>query len=314
MIRVLIINMLMLPFAVMAQAQPQEAVSQAERTRQACLQNDLLRTAYDCGCVAGKAAQQKAQAPNWHDAFNLLINSEAVRPCIQPESIRAESLLKCGRGYRLHRTLDRKRMGKASFCHCITDATLERLPQTDMKSVPTRASGSGDKEALVQCGKLASYPVPADSIFLPVATKPVPTLADNARLKTDNRTIFLIIVNKNFDLGKLDHARYAVSDAWDNRKPNDTYVTPKGNPVSQLPKALIDRGAKAPGKIDERDINDVAQIAYSYNHAILARGPELRDIQEKMASVKGISSIDYYVLDEKEIYAVPQISEHMDAS
>jgi hypothetical protein len=152
----------------------QGAESQPEHARQACLHNDLLRTAYDCTCVATKAAQQKASPPSWQDAFNQLITSEAVRSCIRPASIRAESLRKCGQGYQQFRFLDRKKMGRASFCHCITDVALNRLPQTSMKAVPTLASGSGDHQALLQCGKLASYPVPADSILRQEPPKATP--------------------------------------------------------------------------------------------------------------------------------------------
>jgi hypothetical protein len=315
MIRIMMIVILMSSFAIAARAQDpaQGAASQAERTRQACLQNDLLRTAYDCGCVAEKANGQKVQGA-WNDAFNDLINSEEVRPCIRPDSIRAESLLNCGRGYRLHRILDRKKMGKASFCHCVTDATLERLPQTSMKSVPTLASGSGDNRALLQCGKLASYPVPADSIFRPVTPKPVPTLADDVRLRTDDQTIFLIVVNKNFEIGKLDHARYAVSDAWNNKKPNDTYVTPKENPVGELPQAILTRGAKAPGKIEPRNPEDVVDMAHLYNSAILVRAPQLADMRARIERTGAISSADYYLVSGDQVYAVPDPAAHLDAS
>lgn len=310
--RILTVGILMLSFVVAARAQ--EPASPSEQARRACLQNDLLRTAYDCGCVARKAAQRKAPAATPSDAFNELITSEEVRPCIQADSIRAESLLKCGRGYRQHTVFDRKKMGKASFCHCVTDKTLEQLPRIGMKSVPTLASGSGGQGALVKCGKLASYPVPADSIFLPAAPKPVPALADDVRLKMNDGTIFLIVVNRNFDIGRLDYARYAVSEAWDNDRPNDTYVTPKANPVNALPQAIIDRGARAPGKIEPRNPADVVDMAHLYNSAILVRAPQLADIQARIGRAGAITSADYYLVSGEEIYAVPDPAGHLDAS
>lgn len=284
---------------------------QPELVRQECLNNDLFETAYDCDCVATqyRALHPKLPDLKWRDVLSTLLNSEDVRTCVNPEKIRARSLLKCGMGgYRQNRTFDRKKMGKASFCHCITDATVETIPTTSVKSIMLLASGSGRPNALLKCGKLATYSVPADSIFLPAPIRPIPPIADGITLETNDQTTLLIIVNKNFDLAKLDYARYAVSDAWDNAKPNDVYVTPRENPVSVLPGALVARGAKPPGKIDKRNLRDVPQVAHLYNHAILLRDSQLPELQERMRSVAAISSVDYYVISGDEIYAAPDLS------
>lgn len=298
--------LLILSLAPQANAQARND-DPVEKVRQHCSTTDRIASIYDCGCIvaAYKAAQAKHPGDEWQGVYNDVYRSEESRACARPELVWKRSILSCGTGYSLYKNLDRKNLGKAAFCHCVSDArrdAVATVPPAQIVSLPR-----GRNPAVVQCGRVDSYAVPADSPFRPVTPRPVPTLAKGLKLDASNRYIYLVVINKTFDVGKLDHLRYAISDGYDNSRPNDSYVTVKTSPVTELPKALIARGATPPGKIDPRNEVDAAQMALSYNQAILIRGSDLLKVRKAVAGLAGVRSVDYYVVSGPELYAVPDL-------
>lgn len=283
-------------------------VDPVEQVRQDCAGNDRIASIYDCGCIVDrfKTAQARSPGEDWRSVYSNVYTSEESRACAQPDRVWIRSIRSCGTTYNQSRTLDRKNLGKASYCHCLSDerrAAVATVKPGMIVSLPL-----GHAAAVLKCGKLDSYAVPADSPFRPAAPRPVPALGKGLKLAASDRYIYLIVLNRNFDVGKLDNLRYAISDEYDTRRPNDAFVTEKANPVAGLPRALTSRGALHPGKIDARNDNDVAQVAFNYNHAILIHGSGLPKIQDKISRIKGVTSVDYYVVSGSELYAVPDLN------
>ncbi|WP_421994460.1 hypothetical protein [Reyranella sp.] len=283
------------------------AADDVERARQACATNHLLNTAYDCGCIARKfaAAWDRDKSPGFPNVFNTVITTQ-VTGCVQPEAIRAASLERCGMTYKsaYARLYDRRRLGKAAFCHCLADESVKLLAGMDPKSIPTLAAGS--PRALLTCRKTASYAVPADSPFHPPQPVPVAALPDRAEVRADDGHLYLIIVNRNFDLDRLDQRRYRVSDDYQSDR-NLKYVTPKESPVETLPAALVRRANGVPGIIETRSLSDIADVAQMYGQAILVRGPQLQAVLRRIERVSKVTSVDYYTVADDTLYAVPDL-------
>ncbi len=290
---------------------PASSETETEKVRAQCRNNNLLNVAYDCDCIGKKfeAARERDASTGYANVVNQVLTTD-VDGCVQPEKIRAQVVKKCGMTYniayaKLH---DAMKLGKSSFCHCLADESLKLLEGMDPKRIPTLAAGS--TRALLACRKVASYAVPADSPFHPQQPIPIATLSGDEDINVTENQLYLIVVNGNFDLNRLDNTRYAVSDDYKSDR-NIKYVTIKDQPVTELPVALIKRGAEAPGQIEARAISDVVDVAVNYNQAILVRGSQLKEILTRMQNNKRVNSSDYYVIIGDELYKASDLQARM---
>ncbi len=285
---------------------PSLAEDEVEKVRKKCQLNEEQRTAYDCECIASafKNVWGRNASSSPLQVYSHVMRSDAAK-CLQPEKIHASSLGNCGRSYSLYQNHDKGNLGKTKFCHCVADETVKSLEGMNHHNIYKLLKGT--THGFDICGQKKEYAVPDESSLPKEEQTSIATLPPGGKISTADDTLYLIILNKNFDLNRLDPVRFAMSADY---KPhlNLKYVTPKDYSVTTLPSALIKRGAVPPGVITPRAIEDVATMAEMYNQAILVKGSGLQAVMHEIKRVRAVKSADYYVLAGEEIYLVPDIS------
>lgn len=292
-----IIVFIVMPFSVMAESKD------ATQVRLNCEMNERHSTAYDCKCIAAeyeKTASQESAKPKHIVVGELLAKKD--NPCLRPERIYRYSIMNCATGFNYLSTQDHGKLGREKFCHCIADKTVEQLPTIDPKLIPHLAAGN--VAATVACGKVKEYTVPADSPFYPQQLPPIAD-APSGNVGLTDGEVYLVILNKNFDLDRLDRVRYLISKDFQNDR-NYLYATPTENPILDLPPAIIKRGGED-GVIEQHASYSLVQSAYLNYRAILIKGPELKKLVADIQLNTDLKSADYYTLIGDEIFRVPDL-------
>lgn len=281
-----------------------ELSSEATQVRLNCEMNERHANAYDCKCIAAEFEKEFAKGsakPHPREAQKLFLQKDS--PCLRPERIRSYALLNCATGFNYMSTQDHGKLGKEKFCHCIADEAVKRLPDTPPNQIPHL--GAGNVPATVACGKMTDYQVPADSPFKPQTLPPIAALPSGSDVQASDDSLYLVILNKNFDLDRLDRVRYMISDDFQNDR-NYIYATLTNNPVQEIPDALVKRGG-ADGVIEQRAIYDLVPSAHLNYRAILIKGSAIKELIADIQKNPDIKSVDYYVLAGDTIYRVPDL-------
>lgn len=285
------------------------AEDEVDKVRNRCQGDKYRSIAYDCDCITSAFKDAFSDNPSHPplQVYSRVMMNEAAR-CLQPEKIHANSLGNCGGVYSQHQKFDNGNLGKTKFCHCVADETVKSLKGMNHFNVAKLVRPN--LYAFDICGLKKEYATPTESSLPKKQQAAIETLPAGRKISTTDDAIYLIILNKNFDLDQLDPVRFAMSATYKPHR-NNRYVTPKDYATTTLPKALIKRGAVPPGKITLRAIEEVPTVANIYNQAILVKGPGLKAVMHEIKRVRTVTSVDYYVFAGEEIYLVPDIASHL---
>jgi hypothetical protein len=134
--------------APLAEGRYATAAEAAGRALELCEAHVTTRTRLKCGCLAGFVAEQWERQPELH-VYTLLNNAVTERAveCANPEVQHAAWLQTCVDDFDFVASEGALRLGKRKYCHCLAD----------------RTSDLGPVKAMVSCGMLKDYQVPADS-------------------------------------------------------------------------------------------------------------------------------------------------------
>lgn len=280
------------------------ASPETEKALRTCDGSDNYRAAYDCACVAKKfdAAYAQRGTKGWETIYNGVFTD--ARECALPKQIRDVSRAHCAAQYdATYHFSDHGKMGAEKFCHCVGDESEKLVQTVDAQYIYQLVKPH--RNALTVCGKLQDYAT-APAVVAVVAAEPVAQAPQDVAVTLEDNQTFLLIVNKNFDLNRLDIQQYKLSPDYVPGK-NAQYITSYDKPIVVLPEVLKRRAQGQSGALSRHEAKTLPEAALRDNAALILRGSQVKEMADAIAKNPAITSVDYYLFANDEIYHVPDM-------